>query len=115
MTSQCLSILDTTFRDGEQAPGCSMTAQEKLQMAQALNALGVDAIEAGFATASEGDSSAIKAITREVRGPCIASMARSRREDVEAAARALEAIVDVDLLALVPAEKQPGFRAQVPV
>lgn len=59
-------------------------------MAEALDALGVDVIEAGFAMASEGDSNAIKAISRAVRGPCIASMARSCKEDIEAAARALE-------------------------
>ncbi|PWU05652.1 MAG: 2-isopropylmalate synthase [Verrucomicrobia bacterium] len=90
MTSRPLSFLDTTLRDGEQSPGCSMTVQEKLQMARALDALGVDVIEAGFAIASDGDSRAIGSISREVRGPCIASMARSCKEDVEAAAQALK-------------------------
>ena len=83
-------FLDTTLRDGEQSPGCSMSAKEKLRMAHALEALGVDIIEAGFAIASEGDSSAMKAISQEVRGPIIASLARARRQDIEAAARALE-------------------------
>lgn len=85
-----LLFFDTTLRDGEQAPGCSMTVQEKLQMAQMLDALGVDIIEAGFAMASEGDSRAINVISREIKGPCIASMARSCKDDIEAAARALE-------------------------
>jgi 2-isopropylmalate synthase len=90
ITSNYVIFFDTTLRDGEQSPGCSMSIQEKLQMAHALEALGVDLIEAGFAIASEGDSSAIKAISQEVRGPGIASLARARREDIEAAARALE-------------------------
>jgi len=83
-------FLDTTLRDGEQSPGCSMNVQEKLQMAHALEALGVNTIEAGFAIASEGDFRAIEAISREVRGPGIASLSRARREDIESAARALD-------------------------
>ena len=84
-------FFDTTLRDGEQSPGCSMTIPEKLRMAHALEALGVDIIEAGFAIASPGDFAAISGISREVRGPRIASLARTRREDIQAAARALEA------------------------
>ncbi|HEY4048256.1 MAG TPA: 2-isopropylmalate synthase [Acidobacteriaceae bacterium] len=83
-------FFDTTLRDGEQSPGCSMTVAEKLRMAHALEALGVDVLEAGFAIASEGDAAAITAISREVRGPRIASLARTRKEDIEAAARALQ-------------------------
>ena len=87
---QPILFFDTTLRDGEQSPGCSMNPRDKLRMAHALAALGVDVIEAGFAIASQGDSSSIQAISREVRGPCIASMARACRTDVEAAAFALE-------------------------
>src|SRR5271156_4966359 len=83
-------FFDTTLRDGEQSPGCSMNTPEKLRMAHALEALGVDIIEAGFAIASPGDLAAISSICREVRGPRIASLARTRREDIEAAARSLE-------------------------
>ncbi len=83
-------FFDTTLRDGEQSPGCSMTIPEKLRMAHALEVLGVDIIEAGFAIASPGDFAAISSISREVRGPRIASLARTRREDIEASARALE-------------------------
>jgi 2-isopropylmalate synthase len=90
MTTRPIVFFDTTLRDGEQSPGCSMNVQEKLRMAHALEALGVDVIEAGFAIASEGDASAIKTISREVRGPCIGSMARACQADVEAAGRALE-------------------------
>jgi 2-isopropylmalate synthase len=89
MTPDHVIFLDTTLRDGEQSPGCSMNVEEKLKMAHALEALGVDVIEAGFAVASEGDGRAIEAISQEIHGPSIASLARARREDIEAAARAL--------------------------
>jgi 2-isopropylmalate synthase len=85
-----IQFFDTTLRDGEQSPGCSMTRPEKLRIAAALADLGVDVIEAGFAIASEGDFAAVSAIAREIRGPRIASLSRSRAEDVERAARALE-------------------------
>jgi 2-isopropylmalate synthase len=84
-------FFDTTLRDGEQSPGCSMTTPEKLRMAHALEALGVDIIEAGFAIASPGDFAAIRRIAEDVRGPRIASLARTRSEDIQAAARSLEA------------------------
>jgi 2-isopropylmalate synthase len=83
-------FFDTTLRDGEQSPGCTMHHGEKLRMAHQLAALGVDVLEAGFAIASEGDLESIRAIAREVRGPRITSLARCKREDIEAAARAIE-------------------------
>ncbi len=83
-------FFDTTLRDGEQSPGCSMTTQEKLTMAHALEDLGVDIIEAGFAMASEGDFAAISTITQAIRKPRIASLARAKKEDIEIAARAIQ-------------------------
>ncbi len=83
-------FFDTTLRDGEQSPGCSMTEPEKLRMAHALENLGVDILEAGFAISSEGDFQAIRHIAREIRGPVIASLARARREDIERAAASIE-------------------------
>ena len=83
-------FFDTTLRDGEQSPGCTMHHGEKLRMAEQLAALGVDILEAGFAIASEGDLESIRAIAKAVRGPRIASLARCKREDIEAAARAIE-------------------------
>jgi 2-isopropylmalate synthase len=83
-------FFDTTLRDGEQSPGCTMHHDEKLRMAHQLAALGVDVLEAGFAIASEGDLESIRAIAKEVRGPRITSLARCKREDIEAAARAIE-------------------------
>jgi 2-isopropylmalate synthase len=90
MTSDRVIFLDTTLRDGEQSPGCSMTVEKKLRMAHALEELGVNVIEAGFAVASEGDFKAIESISKEVRNPCIASLARAHKKDIETAARALE-------------------------
>ncbi len=83
-------FFDTTLRDGEQSPGCSMYMAEKLRMARQLESLGVDIIEAGFAIASEGDFTAVEQVARTVRGPRIASLARAKEEDITAAARALE-------------------------
>ncbi len=76
-------IFDTTLRDGEQSPGCSMTQPEKLRMARALAELGVDIIEAGFPAASKGDWEAVNQIAREVKGPIIAGLARCNREDID--------------------------------
>jgi 2-isopropylmalate synthase len=87
--AQRIIFFDTTLRDGEQSPGCSMAALEKLRMAHALAALGVDVIEAGFAIASPGDACSIDSISREVRSATIASMARACTLDIEAAARSL--------------------------
>ncbi len=83
-------FFDTTLRDGEQSPGCSMTEPEKLRMAHALEELGVDILEAGFAISSEGDFQAIRKIAAAVRRPVVASLARARREDIERAAASIE-------------------------
>jgi 2-isopropylmalate synthase len=83
-------IFDTTLRDGEHAPGCSMTQPEKLRVAKALAELGVDIIEAGFPIASRGDWESVNAIAREVQGPIIAGLARCNREDIEQAWKALK-------------------------
>ena len=81
-------IFDTTLRDGEQAPGCSMTLPEKLRVARALAELGVDVIEAGFPAASRGDWEAVQAVAREIQGPIIAGLARCNRDDIERTAKA---------------------------
>ncbi|HTS76611.1 MAG TPA: 2-isopropylmalate synthase [Bryobacteraceae bacterium] len=83
-------IFDTTLRDGEQSPGCSMTVAEKIRMAGKLIELGVDIMEAGFPIASEGDSEAVDAISREFSWANVAALARANQTDVEAAAAALK-------------------------
>ncbi|MCX5617314.1 2-isopropylmalate synthase [Bombella sp. TMW 2.2543] len=83
-------IFDTTLRDGEQSPGFSMNLGEKLRMAHALAALGVDVIEAGFPAASEGDFESVKQIADQVDGPVICGLARSAAKDIEAAGKAIK-------------------------
>ncbi len=83
-------IFDTTLRDGEQSPGCSMTVPEKLRMAAKLVELGVDILEAGFPIASEGDSEAVTAVAREFPWASVAALARANRLDILAAAKALK-------------------------
>jgi len=83
-------IFDTTLRDGEQAPGFSMSRAQKLRVAHALADLGVDIIEAGFPVASDGDFESVRAIAEEVRGVSICGLARAQVRDIETAARALE-------------------------
>ncbi|MGB5211835.1 MAG: 2-isopropylmalate synthase [Gammaproteobacteria bacterium] len=84
-----LVIFDTTLRDGEQAPGCSMTGREKLRIAHALADLGVDVIEAGFPAASEGDFEAVRSVAGEIEGPSICALARCGDGDIERAWAAL--------------------------
>jgi len=83
-------IFDTTLRDGEQSPGCSMTVPEKLQLARKLVELGVDILEAGFPIASEGDFEAVDAVSREFSWVQVAALARANKLDVERAAGSLK-------------------------
>jgi 2-isopropylmalate synthase len=83
-------IFDTTLRDGEQSPGCSMTVPEKLRLARKLVELGVDILEAGFPIASEGDYEAVDAVSREFSWVQVAALARANTPDVERAADALK-------------------------
>ena len=83
-------IFDTTLRDGEQSPGASMTVAEKLRIAEVLEQMGVDVIEAGFAIASEGDFRAVNQIAKKIKGSVVCSLARAGRADIDRAAEALE-------------------------
>src|ERR1700680_4088585 len=85
-----ITVFDTTLRDGEQSPGCSMNVREKLRLAHQLDRLGVDVIEAGFPIASEGDFAAVQAIAATIRRPSIAGLARACGQDIERAWRALK-------------------------
>src|SRR5271169_151774 len=85
-----IKVFDTTLRDGEQSPGCSMNHQEKLRLAHQLDRLGVDVIEAGFPIASDGDFEAVKAIAAVIRRPIIAGLCRACRPDIERAWEALQ-------------------------
>ena len=89
MTQDRITIFDTTLRDGEQAPGFSLTTAEKLQLARELDALGVDIIEAGFPIASEADFEGVRQVAQHVRRPVIAALARCRPQDIERAGESL--------------------------
>jgi 2-isopropylmalate synthase len=89
MMSDRVLIFDTTLRDGEQSPGCSMTVPEKLRMARKLVDLGVDFLEAGFPIASDGDFEAVDAVSREFPQAQVAALARCCTLDVERAAKSL--------------------------
>jgi 2-isopropylmalate synthase len=90
MDGSHITIFDTTLRDGEQAPGCSMGIADKLRMAGQLDQLGVDVIEAGFPIASDDEFKAVRRIASEVRRPVIAGLARAHKLDVERAWVALQ-------------------------
>jgi len=91
MANDRILIFDTTLRDGEQTPGVSLTADEKLTIAQQLAKLNVDIIEAGFPISSQGDFNAVQKIARNVQGPVIAALARAKTDDIN---KAWEAIQD---------------------
>jgi len=83
--SDRLYIFDTTLRDGEQVPGCQLNTVEKIEVARALEALGVDIIEAGFPITSEGDFEAVRAISRTVKRAEVAALARANPQDIDRA------------------------------
>ncbi len=90
MVHERVAIFDTTLRDGEQSPGCSMNLEEKLCMARQLERLGADVIEAGFPIASDGDFESVQAIASEIRKPRIAGLARASEADIDRAWQALK-------------------------
>ncbi len=90
MARERIAVFDTTLRDGEQSPGCSMDLAEKVRMARQLESLGVDVIEAGFPISSEGDFAAVKAVASECRSVKVAALCRTSEKDVLRAAAALE-------------------------
>ncbi len=91
MTTDNVRIFDTTLRDGEQSPGCSMSPQQKLVMARGLAELGVDVIETGFPASSQSDREAMALIAREIRTPTLAVLSRCLATDIETSLRTLEA------------------------
>jgi 2-isopropylmalate synthase len=90
MSGELIRIFDTTLRDGEQSPGCSMNIREKLTLARQLTRLGVDVIEAGFPIASDGDFDSVQAIAKEFDDVIVCGLARTGKLDVERAGQALE-------------------------
>ena len=89
-TNNRILILDTTLRDGEQAPGASMTANQKIEIALVLDRMGVDVIEAGFAATSNGEFNSIRKIAKVVKNAIVCSLARAKEADIKAAGLALK-------------------------
>jgi 2-isopropylmalate synthase len=89
VSNRRISIFDTTLRDGEQSPGIALQPHEKAEIAEQLERLGVDVIEAGFPGASPGDFEGVRAVASAVTEPTVAALARTRREDIDAAREAL--------------------------
>src|ERR687884_180 len=83
-------IFDTTLRDGEQSPGATMTHEEKLEVAEVLDSMGVDVIEAGFPIASEGDFAAVNEIAKRTRNAVVAGLARAGQADIDRAGEAIK-------------------------
>lgn len=90
MTKDRVIIFDTTLRDGEQSPGCSMNLEEKLKIARLLDEMGVDVIEAGFPIASKGDFEAVQAIAREIKNAVVCGLSRAKAADIDVAGDALK-------------------------
>ena len=83
-------IFDTTLRDGEQCPGATMTHEEKLEVAELLDEMGVDIIEAGFAIASQGDFESVQEIARRAKNSVICGLARAQAKDIDVCADAIK-------------------------
>ncbi|MGB8684124.1 MAG: hypothetical protein WCD12_14650, partial [Candidatus Binatus sp.] len=83
-------IFDTTLRDGEQSPGCTMNVEEKIALARQLERLNVDIIEAGFAVSSPGDFESISRVAQAVTDPVVLSLSRTGEQDVDSALRAVD-------------------------
>lgn len=90
MTNDRVIIFDTTLRDGEQSPGCSMNLEEKLKIARLLDEMGVDVIEAGFPIASKGDFEAVQAIAKEIKNAVVCGLSRAKAADIDVAGEALK-------------------------
>ena len=90
MDNQKVQIFDTTLRDGEQVPGCKLNTEQKLIIAQRLDELGVDVIEAGFPISSPGDFNSVEAISKAVKNATVCALTRAVKEDIDAAARAIQ-------------------------
>ena len=112
--SNRIYIFDTTLRDGEQSPGCSMTVTEKLKMAAKLADLGVDIMEAGFPIASQGDFDAVDAVSRQFPWMQVAALARSNKLDVERAAESLKVLLPFNRFSIVHLVRADMIRETLP-
>ena len=110
-TTRIIRIFDTTLRDGEQAPGCSMNPQEKLEVARRLEKLGVDIMEAGFPASSPGDLESVKTIAGIIKDCTVAGLCRCVEKDIDAGREALAKAAHPRIhvfLATSPIHMEPG-------
>ncbi len=108
-----IRIFDTTLRDGEQAPRCSMNIGEKVEVARQLERLGVDVMEAGFPAASPGDLASVKAVAEVIKQSSVAALCRATKGDIEAGWRALEAAARPrlpNIIATTPAHQESNTK-----
>jgi 2-isopropylmalate synthase len=104
-------IFDTTLRDGEQSPGCSMNTREKVELAKQLARLGVDVMEAGFPIASQDDFEAVRAVARALKGgPIVAGLARAKDVDID---RCWEAVRARSVRESTPSSPPPRFTSSI--
>ena len=90
MSKNKVQIFDTTLRDGEQVPGCKLNTEQKLVIAERLDILGVDVIEAGFPISSPGDFTSVEKIAKLVKSATVCGLTRANKKDIEVAAQALK-------------------------
>src|ERR1043166_8877127 len=90
MQAKKINIFDTTLRDGEQVPGCKLNTSEKIELALALEELGVDIIEAGFPISSPGDFSSVEEIAKVIKNATVCGLSRAVKKDIDAAGEALK-------------------------
>ena len=108
-----IKIFDTTLRDGEQSPGCSMNLSEKIEMAKQLEKLGVDIIEAGFAIASPMDHKSVQAIAAAVEKPVVASLARCAKGDIDVAWDAVKGAKHPRIHVFLAIQQQPTTKKHI--
>ena len=89
MSKNHVQIFDTTLRDGEQVPGCKLNTRQKLVIAERLDILGVDVIEAGFPISSPGDYKSVESIAKLVKNATVCGLSRAHKKDIEVAAQSL--------------------------
>ena len=104
-----IEFFDTTLRDGEQSPGCSMSATEKLTLAKQLERLGVNTIEAGFAASSPGDFESVKEIGQQIKNSTVVSLCRCYKNDIDIAIDALNTSKNWGIHTFISTSELQGF------
>ena len=115
MSKDKVQIFDTTLRDGEQVPGCKLDAEQKLVIAERLDYLGVDIIEAGFPISSPGDFNSVLEIAKLVKNATVCGLTRAVRKDIEVAAEGVETMTQLEFLRSCSCDLAQGFLISRPM